>query len=116
MLIWTETFIHFKVLHYFQLSGEVPIKTLSTHDICRPDPNPIQNYIRPQCKHGYSRNVPVLRFVYCIEVACPSNVAWNAWLWHLVVLRKLQESTTVWETLALQSYILLTKISYAIIG
>lgn len=50
------------------------------------------------------------------EAACPLNVAWNAWLRHLVVLRKLQESTTVWETLALQSYILLTKISYAIIG
>lgn len=43
---------------------------------------------------------------YCVlfivfEAACPSNVAWNAWLWHLVVLRKLQESTTVWVTLAL---------------
>lgn len=75
MLIWTETFIHFKVLHYFQLSGEVPIKTLSTHDVCRPDPNPIQNYIRPQCKHhyipGYSRNVPVLCFVYCIWSCMP---------------------------------------------
>lgn len=65
--------------------------------------------IRPQSKHlyipCYSRNIQM--YQYCVlmfivfEAACPLNVAWNAWLRHLVVLRKLQESTTVWVTLAL---------------
>lgn len=39
----------------------------------------------------------------------------HAWLRHLEVFRKLQEYTTVLETLALHSYIFL-KPSYAIIG
>lgn len=108
MLIWTETFIHFKVLHYFQLSEEVPIKTLSTHDICRPDPNPIQNYIRPQCKHhyipGYSRNVPVLCLtfnVYCIWSCMPLKCCLKCMIMAFSSFDKLQESTTVWVTSAL---------------
>lgn len=107
MLIWTETFIHFKVLHYFQLSGEVPIKTLSTHDI-------YAGLTQTQYRIIYVHNVNTITYLaipemyqYCVlmfivfEAACPLNVAWNAWLRHLVVLRKLQESTTVWVTLAL---------------